>query len=366
MEPFKNVYNAESLARMADVLQSHHKIFKVADFKSEILGQLHELELKGRVILIAEALRRHLPPSFEMSAKILISCLKSESQKQGLEGFMVWPLTQYVEMYGLNHFDASMQALYEMTQRFTGEFGIRPFLIRYPEKTYKILEKWALDPNFHVRRLVSEGTRPNLPWGMKVPHITAEPEKNLALLEQLKNDPEEYVRRSVANHLNDISRIKPELTRATLKKWGPLSTPQMKKLSHRALRSLLKAGDPKALKLMGFDPKIKVKISKLKISKPQVREGDQIWFEFKVVNLMSRAQKIMLDYVIHYPKKNGKLSPKVFKLKSLQLKPKEELTISRKIDFKKVTTRIHYPGKHLLELQVNGTKAGRSSFQLVD
>ena len=77
------------------------------------------------------------------------------------------PIAKYVEKYGLNDFDSSFNAMYEITKRNTAEYTIRPFLETYHEDTLDILQQWIHDENSHIRRLVSEGTRPRLPWAKK-------------------------------------------------------------------------------------------------------------------------------------------------------------------------------------------------------
>jgi|TARA_Y100001960_G_C14734217_1_gene859374 3-methyladenine DNA glycosylase AlkC len=44
------------------------------------------------------------------------------------------------------------------------EFAIRTFLKNFPEKTMEYIQIWSKNENYHVRRLASEGIRPNLPW----------------------------------------------------------------------------------------------------------------------------------------------------------------------------------------------------------
>jgi len=70
-----------------------------------------------------------------------------------------------------------------------------------------------------VRRLVSEGTRPRLPWAMRLPEFQENPQISLPLLELLKDDPELYVRRSVANHLGDIAKDHPDVVFDVCEAW---------------------------------------------------------------------------------------------------------------------------------------------------
>mgnify|MGYP003687937357 FL=1 len=254
---------------------------------------------------------------------------------------------------------------YEITQRFTSEFGIRPFLEKEPDLVYKTLNIWVNDKNEHVRRLVSEGTRPNLPWGKKITHIEKQFPKNIKLLSKLKDDSSEYVRKSVANHMNDISWYNSELTIKTLKKWKTTKNEELQWICKQSLRTLLKQGNPEALTLMGFNSKSKSKVTDLKLSKPSIKEGDSFDLNFTLVNSEKKRTDFMVDYIIYYPKANGKLSPKTFKLKTLSLDPKESSIIRKKVNFKKVTTRTHYKGIHEVHIQVNGIVKSKVNFKLI-
>lgn len=365
MEPFKNIYNSKSIGRLAQEIKIHCPEFRNQEFKKRALVKLTQLEMKERVIQIAEALHHSLPGPETKNIRYLVKSMKSKSQPNGIDGFMLWPYSYYIETYGIDHFDVSMKALYELTQRFTAEFGIRPFLENEPDQVYKLLKKWAGDKNEHVRRLVSEGTRPNLPWGKKVSHLPKNLAKNLQLLELLKEDPSEYVRKSVANHLNDISRLDPKLAVRTAKKWSKIETVEMNRIIKQALRSLLKQGDSGALALLGYKKSIPSKVTNLKISKSRIKEGESFEAQFILTNQAKKTSNFMVDYSIHYPKANGKLSEKTFKLKVLSLDGNQKTLVRKKISFKKVTTRRHYPGKHLLEIKVNGVVKARNHFLLL-
>ena len=83
----------------------------------------------------------------------------------------------------------------------------------------KVLYQWMYDSNPHVRRLCSEGTRPRLPWALKISSFVKDPSPSMPILEQLKNDQDLYVRRSVANHLGDIGKDNLELLLNTCENW---------------------------------------------------------------------------------------------------------------------------------------------------
>jgi len=364
MEAFKNRYSKKTISEMALELARHDKKFEAKSFAKEAAKNITKLEMKARVVQIAESLNSHLNHSYKKNIQILLKSL-SNNNGEGIENFILWPYTYYIETYGIDDFDTSMHALYHITQKFTSEFGVRPFFNRYPAETYTLFKEWVQDPSEHVRRWISEGTRPNLPWGMKISHLEKNLKKNIMLLEKLKNDDSVYVRTSVANHMNDISWLDPDLVIKTLTKWQKAKTPEMSRLIKRALRNLVKQGHPGALKLLGFDSKIKSSVSALQLSVQKIKEGESFDLSFSLTNKEAQKKSFMVDYNIHYPKANGSLSKKTFKLKALDLTPKASASLTKKVSFKKVTTRKHYPGVHKIEIQVNGLVKAQTEFELI-
>lgn len=380
MEPFKNIYNSHSILKLAEDIKQVHPAFDSLSFQKFIIKNLNELELKDRVRLIATGLHEFLPENFKKTVKILINSLSSEEEHElqqwsgldgdGVRGFMVWPLCQYIEDHGIRYFDESMQALYEMTKRFSAEFSIRPFIEYYDNKVYELLSEWREDSSKHVRRLVSEGTRPNLPWGIKVQNINKNLIRNIDLIEKLKNDQDEYVRKSVANHLNDISRIDKNLMLSTCENWMLAPSNEIQWIIRHACRSLLKSGNLRALELNGFTTKPLVELNNLRISGDdhlitEICEGDRFMLEFELKSLSTENQNLLIDYEIVFPKKFNKTSTKVFRLKKLELKTQECVHVSKMVTFKKVTTRTHYPGLHKIYIKVAGKNLGNINFNLL-
>ncbi len=160
--PLKNYFGGELAARLAQLIKPYYPRFPVDSFVHAVEEQTESLELKARVQLIAEELHCALPLDYPDQLDILLKMLGPENEsEQGMftKGYFLMPIAYFVEQYGLNHFRFSMDALYEITKRHTSEYAIRPYLLRYSEKCLETLSTWAFDPNFHVRRLVSEGTR---------------------------------------------------------------------------------------------------------------------------------------------------------------------------------------------------------------
>jgi 3-methyladenine DNA glycosylase AlkC len=279
--------------------------------------------------------------------------------------FLYLPHVFFVAEQGLDHFEASMRAQYELTQRFTAEFSLRAFLVRYPGPTLARLQTWASDRDVHVRRLVSEGTRPRLPWAPRLRAFQRDPRPVLALLERLKDDPERYVRRSVANNLNDIGKDHPALLIATCRRWLKGAPPERKWVIRHALRSAVKRGDQGALAVLGYSDGAKVAIQHVTLMPRRVRVGGAVTLGFDVVSTARTWQDLLVDFKVYFKKSSGKASPKVFKLKAVDLMPRERARLGKTVSLREMTTRKHYPGTHRVEILVNGRAYPAGSFTVI-
>ncbi len=329
MEPFKNEISFEKAKLAADALAKVSPAFLKKEFLRNLNSALTPLELKQRVNLLTNRLDAALPvpPPVQFEA-LVAAILESETAGKGLSGFILWPFTELVARNGLDHFEDATSALREMTSRFSAEFAIRPFLRHHPERTLALLHDWCTHPDEHVRRLVSEGSRPLLPWGERLPELLAEPAKGLSLLEKLRDDPSKYVRLSVSNHLNDFSKAHPELIVETLRKWKTESThgAEFDKLSRHACRTLLKQGHPGALSLHGYGEPDSFEIVSFSLGETEVSLGGHLPYSITIRNLSKRPQKLLFDYAIHHRKASGGLSPKVFKGRIREMEPGEIAT----------------------------------------
>ena len=367
LQPFKNYYNEEMAWRLGGMVAQVYPAFDCEGFVAQVRPQLPPLELKQRIAVFSQALHDHLPADYSQAVEILLALLgPALNEEEGMfnDGWYMMPVAHFVEVYGLDHFDVSVRAMKEITQRHSSEFTIRPFLVRYPDAMLAVLHEWVHDESFHVRRLVSEGTRPRLPWGMRLHQFVKDPTPTLALLEHLKDDPSEYVRRSVANHLNDITKDHPDRVLTTLRRWQEGASPERGWLIRHALRSLVKAGHPQALALLGYG-EATVSLVDFQVEPAQIELGQAVTFTFTLRNDAAAAQDLLIDYVVHYVKANGNTSPKVFKLNTRTLASGETITIQKKHPVKPITTRVHYPGTHTITIQVNGQNLGGGTFGLV-
>jgi 3-methyladenine DNA glycosylase AlkC len=298
--------------------------------------------------------------------------MKTEIAQQNLDGvdltspygFIVLPQCEFVAHYGQNDFETSMVALMEMTKRFSSEGAIRAFIDNHYDETYEKLTQWAAHENVHVRRLVSEGTRPRLPLFSRLPRFIKNPSPVIKLLSVLKDDSELYVRRSVANNLNDISKDHPKIVTDLLAKWSEEASQERQWLIKHALRSLLKKGDQAALAILGFTPVPELIVKQFSLDKTDINLGGEFNIVMDLECKHHESQSMMIDYVVHHKKANGSLSPKVFKWTQKSISQKTPLKMTKKHAIKKISTRKYYPGVHEVHLQVNGETLAKCHFTL--
>lgn len=363
----KNILNPQLTQVLGQRIKLIQPDFDLYGFVEFVVKDLEPLALKERSKLIARGLYEFLPSDYEESILTLISAMQTpltEADNLGrYKEFFYMPFGEFISQYGQEYFHESMLANYELTKVFTAEFSIRIFIEKYPKDALALLHQWAMDENYHVRRLVSEGTRPRLPWASRLPEFQRNPEPVLELLEKLKNDPELYVRRSVANNLNDIAKDHPDLVVERLFEWKNESNENTNWIVKHASRSLIKSGHPEALLLQGFNPSVKVEVKNLVLN-GVVHFGDYLEFDFDLINEEGRDELVVVDFVIYFKKASGKLAPKVFKLTEKKLKAKETLHLSRRHPIKAISTRKYYNGEQKLAIQINGNESISVPFEL--
>jgi len=370
-DQLKTFFSPALVHRLAADLARVSPAFPQRQFIADACRGLEALELLDRGRHIARALARHLPPQYPRAVRILMRSLGPEHATDELIGvgmapFFYLPHTLYVAEQGLEHFDVSMQAQYELTKRFSAESSIRPYIARDPERALTVLRGWAADPNPHVRRLVSEGTRLRLPWAPRVPWLDANPNRVVALLSLLKDDPSTMVRRSVANNLNDLGKVHPALLYQTVGAWLANASPERCALIEHALRSAVKRGEAPALRLLGYGRQASVAIEDVQIAPRRVKIGGRVSVSF-VVRSRSRApQDLLVDLAVHFVKASGRSSAKVFKVKRVALPAGDRVALARSVSLAVHTTRTPHPGRHAVDVIVNGRPTRVGAFDVSD
>ncbi|MBU7595362.1 hypothetical protein [Metabacillus halosaccharovorans] len=357
-EELRNIFNQDFMNQLSKELKNAYPSFDQEIFLTYIYaGEWDNLTLKQRVRRISECFHETINLDFPEVVNIL---KKVASHFEGSLTGIIFP--DYIEVYGLNDWDVSISALEYFTQYSTSEFAVRPFVVKDQEKMLQQFIVWSTHSNEHVRRLASEGSRPRLPWGMVLTGLKNDPSPILPILENLKADPSLYVRKSVANNINDISRDHPAIVLSLAKKWNgenDLTNWILKK----GLRTLLKKGNLEALELFGLGPLNTMTISDLDVTK-NVKIGDAISFSFQLASTDSELRKVRVEYTIDFIKANGKPSSKQFQLSEVTIKPGEKKQYVKMHSFKDLTTRKHYPGRHVLSIIVNGEVKGTKPFDV--
>lgn len=354
-EPLKNMYNRVFIEKLSRDIVALYPEFDTNTFQNAIFDSSWEtLELKERMAHIAKTLYAFLPGTFKERVQLLYPI----SQKSS-DGFELMILPTIVELFGLDEYDAAIEAMEEFTQSSSSEFAVRPFIKKYPQMMEQMLH-WATSDNHHVRRLASEGCRPRLPWAMALPDFKKDPSPILPILEILQDDESEYVRRSVANNINDISKDNPEITISIAKKWHGQSH-QKDRLVKHACRTLLKAGNPVVLQLFGYEDPAHITLSKLILDK-RVTWGGALSFQFKLKSA-EKLGLLRLEYVMYFLRKNGSHSRKVFKISEGSVDNRER-KVECNYSFRKISTRTYYAGVQKIGIIVNGIEMATETFKL--
>ena len=373
-EPFKNLIHRGTVEACGHHLERAWPAFDRPRFERLAMHGLEALEMKARAMHIADALEATLPRDFDHAAGVIEAALgppvpldagvtSGDADGRGLAGWIVWPLGELVSRAGIDHPERALACLHALTQRLTAEFAIRRFVAQRPEVTFATLRQWVRDPSAHVRRLVSEGSRPRLPWGLQLKALIADPTPTLPLLEALQDDASEYVRRSVANHLNDIAKDHPELIVAWLERWLPNAGPERRALLRHACRSLIKSGHPQVLAHWGAGAALRGDAT-LRVAPGLITVGGSLDLELTLRSRARSAQALVIDYVVHHVKADGRLTPKVFKGWTVELAPGATLRLAKRHSMRAVTTRRYHAGRHGLDVQVNGRVVASAGFDL--
>jgi 3-methyladenine DNA glycosylase AlkC len=373
-EPFKLLLNPDLVRATAAHLGRAWPAFPRTRFVAQALADFDGLEMKARAMRIADALESSLPADFARAADVIESALAPARDDEdlgalrtgadGLAGWIVWPLGEFVARRGLADPERALASLHALTRRFSAEFAIRPFILAHPRRVYEVLARWTRDPSPHVRRLVSEGTRPRLPWGIRLQPLVADPSPSLPLLRALQDDSSAYVRRSVANHLNDIAKDHPGRIVDWLREHLPDAGPARRALLRHASRTLVKRGDPAVLAAWGLDAPLRGSAT-LEIAPARVRIGAEVTLALDLRSTARRAQRLEIDYRVHHVRARGDSAPKVFKGWKCVLDEGATCRLTRRHDLRVITTRRYHPGWHRVEVTVNGRVVAESGFELV-
>lgn len=348
------LFSKEKVKIIAQQIKMVYSKFDDKAFIKDVVKKFPELELKHRMYWMRKMFEKYLPTDYNKSLRILLDSLASLDSLDQENLFVYATHSDFIEANGCDkkNLKTSLNALGVFTKHCSSEFGVRPFINKFPKETLAKMLSWSKSKNVHQRRLASEGLRPKLPWAQA---INFDYKKGAEPLDNLFYDKERYVTRSVANHLNDISKIDPDFVVSKLAEWKKSKKQnnlEMRYIINHSLRTLIKKGNKNALKFLGYNSSPKIEVKNLKILNPKIKIGESINFSFDV--LAKADENLIIDFVVTYATPRKHKSQKVFKIKGVKLKKGESLLIKKKQTFKKMTTKKLYSGKHILEIQING------------
>ncbi|MBV1927259.1 MAG: hypothetical protein KUG62_08870 [Rhodobacteraceae bacterium] len=362
------LFNAEKVRYLAGLFAAADRRFDASVFETDVTARLAEFELKERINWIADCLEQHLPGPLPDTAGVLRAALPPPLDPSLADDdfgdFIFAPMGEFVARAGLpDHVDLGLDLIKDITQRFSMEWAIRPFLNAEPDLVLERMAQWARHDSYHVRRLVTEGTRPRLPWGQAVGLDLGQP---LDLLDVLHQDPTRYVTRSVANHLNDITKKDPDMALNRLSAWkrkGVQNQDELDWMTRHALRGLVKAGHPQAMVMLGYDPGADL-ICDISVQPEAVTIGSVLELKCRIES--AKEEAVLVDYILWFRKADGGLRSKVFKLKTAVVKAATPLELTKKHRLKgNATTFRLFPGLHRVQLQVNGQVRASAEFDLI-
>lgn len=358
-EKLKNLFfTHDSIRQLADSIFIFYPAFDKDKFLKLIYDDTWEkLELKAKMRHTTHCLYKCLPENYLEALLVLIKAAPE------IKGFEAMTLPDYIELYGMQHWEESLNALGQFTRYASSEFAIRPYLNQNPELVMFYMMTWAESAYENVRRFASEGCRPRLPWAMILPKFIVDPNPVIKVLEKLKDDPSLFVRKSVANNLNDISKDHPELVLDIAERWYGKSARTDWIVKH-ALRTLLKQGNKRALALFGFGDHYKLMVKNFSFDKKAINKGETLTFSFDMVNAEFKIRLVRIEYAIDFVKASGKSSRKVFQITEKEFTPGTHF-ITKRHAFIDLSTRKHYSGPHKFSIIVNGEVKGEKSIVLL-
>jgi 3-methyladenine DNA glycosylase AlkC len=253
-QKFKDYYDKNCAKSIAQKIKSVQPDFKEKEFIGFVAKKIPPLQFLARQDAFVDAFEKYLSHDYTCNIQLFSGILGEKLQvTEGMftTGWWLWPVGRYVERHALLDVDASIDFIYELTQRFTGEFAIRPLLAERPKKLIPHLKRWSKDASVHVRRLSSEGIRIRLPWAAKSIVFLEHFKDCAAILSNLRYDPEKFVQKSVGNNINDLLKENEQLGMELIRAWmRQRMTPETQWIIRHGLRTLRKKNHENALALL--------------------------------------------------------------------------------------------------------------------
>ncbi len=362
----KDNLNLPAVNLLATQVAQEFPQFDAKRFAGQAAQSLADLSLTDRVRLLQSLLILELCPDLHRDASRLrqLAARWPADSYRGWECYAVWPLIEMIGECGRDDPSQALSLLADFTHLFTAEFAMRWYVRERLTEIHPIVMQWATSESPHIRRLASECLRPRLPWGGYIKSLQKEPAPILMVIEKLKDDPSRYVQKSVGNNLNDISKDRPELVLQTCERWLCDASPVRQQIVKRALRTLIKQGEPAVFPLLGYTEKPLLD-THFGIAPATIGLGDSVALTLTLESRATNSQQINIDYRLTMPGVGQQKRYKVFKWKTLILPAGERLVLDKTQPFSTLNTRRYYPGEYTIECLINGIPVAQASMQLV-
>lgn len=181
-------------------------------------------------------------------------------------------------------------------------FGVRPWVARLGPEAVALLLPWAGDPDPEVRRAAIVALRPRGAWVTHLAWAVETPSLLVPFFEALRHEPDPRVAGALGNALDDVAHVSPPLVLALLHRWREeRAGPQLGVIARRGLRSLLKAGDPRALQAMGLAG-LRLEVTASLRGSEEIVPNSALVFDLAVRNLGAEGSA-QLVYEIETPGK---------------------------------------------------------------
>ena len=166
-------------------------------------------------------------------------------------------------------------------------------------------------------------------------------------------------------NLNDIAKDHPDLVVELCTAWMKDATEEREWVVRHGLRSLIKSAHPGALALQGFHPTPPELEVQVEATPRTLVIGETVELKAVLTNRSQQELRLQVDFVLYYVRQKGKMSGKVFKWKALSLKSGQRVTLRKEQAMVETTVRALYPGRHKVEIQINGARLASSEFHLL-
>lgn len=362
----KENLNLAAVSLLAAQVAQEFPQFDAKRFEDQAAQLLADLSLTDRVRLLQRLLIAGLSPDLHRDVSRLrqLAAQWPADTNRGWASYAAWPLIEMIGECGRDDPSQALSLLADFTHLFTAEFAMRWYVRERLTEIYPIVMRWTTSESPHIRRLASECLRPRLPWGGYIKSLQKEPAPILMVIEKLKDDPSRYVQKSVGNNLNDISKDQPELVLAICKRWLDDASPSRQQIVKRALRTLIKQGEPAVFPLLGYTEKPLLD-TYFGITSTTIGLGDSVVLTLTLASRATNSQQINIDYRMTMPGVGQQKRYKVFKWKTLILPAGERLVLDKTQRFSTLNTRRYYPGEYTIECLINGVSVAQVSMQLV-